>query len=143
MAPDLFLFLSMAKRIRQNIILFFVWLVLWWLIFLYLDNHPGEKASIMPSLQILWHKALWLWFRVVGKNPESIAVKATLIRNFDELAYLVESNITCIEPSTIDEIQKYRDEVNALSYDIVIGQQYLYYTRASNLKKQIDDACAN
>lgn len=70
-------------------------------------------------------------------------MKATLIRNFDELAYLVESNITCIEASTIDEIQKYREEVNALPYDIVIGQQYLYYTRAANLKKQIDDACAN
>lgn len=131
----------MNKQIRQNIVLLCGGIVLWTCVLLYLDNHPGEKASIMPSLEILGQKVLWLGFRLVGKDPQNLVVKSSLIKNFDELAFLISSNPGCVDPDIIKTVQKSRDELADMSYDVAATQQYLYYSRAIEIKSQIEKDC--
>lgn len=132
----------MKKRLYQNVLILIVGLILRWFILSYLSQHPWEKASIMPSLKMLWEKALWLSFRITGRDPSLIERKSSLIKNFDELAYLVSNNPSCVSPELVATIQKSRDDLAVMSYDAIATQQYLYYSRAIDLKQKIDEYCS-
>ena len=122
--------------------LFFVLgILLWVVIGYYLIQHPGERASLIPSLEMLSQKVQGVWFRIIGKDPDTIKIKSSLEKNFDELAYLVDNSTGCVSPDLVTKLQNYRDEVWKLSYDDIPAQQYLYYTRAVEIKWEIEEKC--
>ncbi len=131
----------LESKFRMNIILLCIGLVLWWTIFLYLNNHPWEKASILPSLQILAQKWESMRYRITKKNPEVIAVKNSLIKSFDELQYLTEWSEKCRTSWLLGEIEKGKKEVEKLSYEEVISKRNLYLIEISTIKDKIDTTC--
>jgi hypothetical protein len=65
----------MEARLRQNIIFFVVGLCLWAMIFAYLETHPGEKASLLPSITLLVQKVQSVIYPLIGKDPKMIELR--------------------------------------------------------------------
>lgn len=131
----------MNTRLRQNIIYFGIGIIFWIAIAWYLGEHPGERASLMPSFRMLYQKWQSLLYTISGKNPEVITVKASLEKNFDELLYLVESNTSCMQTTLADDIINYKKSLHDLSYEEILNQQHTYYEYALSLKEKIEKDC--
>ncbi len=130
----------MLARLRHNMLILCIGLALWVLIFAYLNQHPGEKASLIPSFQMMGEKVLSIRYRVTGQDPDLIEKKSTLIKSYDELFYLVEK-AECKDAMMLIEISDARARVQNFSYDEINQYFFDYYQQAAVLKWRIDKEC--
>ncbi len=111
------------------------------MIFAYLDSHPGEKASILPSVTMLMQKVQSFGYTLIGRSSESITIKASLAKNFDELSYLLENNDDCKDPAIAKAIEDGRSQLKKVSFDNISSQQYGFYSMAVQIKAEIEKKC--
>lgn len=85
-------------------------------------------------------KVLTLWYRVTGQDPDLIEKKTFLIKNYDELFYLVEK-AECNDAMLVREISDARARVQKFDYDEINTYYYDYFQQAAVLKQKIDKEC--
>ena len=130
----------MKEKFIYNIKILFVGIALWWIIFAYLQEHPGEKQSILPSLQTLYHKWQIFFYTLLGEDSTSIQTKQSLQKMYSEISYLIESS-KCDDIALIQEVEENRTAIQALDYSQAQNNKYNYYLKAVDLKNKIEKQC--
>ena len=130
----------MKEKFIYNIKILCVGIILWWIIFAYLQQHPGEKQSIIPSLQTLYHKWQIFFYTLLGQDSESIQTKQSLQKMYSEISYLIESS-KCNADSLIQEVEENKSAINNLDYSQAQNNKYNYYLKAVDLKNRIETQC--
>ena len=130
----------MKEKFIYNIKILCVGIILWWIIFAYLQQHPGEKQSIIPSLQTLYHKWQIFFYTLLGQDSESIQTKQSLQKMYSEISYLIESS-KCNADSLIQEVEENKSAIDNLDYSQAQNNKYNYYLKAVDLKNRIETQC--
>ena len=123
----------MLARLRHNMLILCIGLALWVMIVAYLNQHPGEKASLIPAFQMMGEKVVSLRYRVTGQDPDLIEKKSTLVKTYNELIYLTEQ-ATCSDAMLIKEISDARTRFENFSYEDIAMYYFDYYQQAIVLK---------
>ncbi len=130
----------MKAKFIFNVKLLFVGIILWWIIFVYLQEHPGEKQSIVPSLQTLYHKWELFFYTLLGKDSESVQTKQSLQKMYSEISYLIESS-KCSDQALLQEVEENKAAIDLLDYSQAQNNKYNYYLKAVDLKNKIEEQC--
>lgn len=131
---------TMKAKFIFNVKLLFVGIILWWIIFVYLQEHPGEKQSIVPSLQTLYHKWELFFYTLLGKDSESVQTKQSLQKMYSEISYLIESS-KCSDQALLQEVEENKAAIDLLDYSQAQNNKYNYYLKAVDLKNKIEEQC--
>ena len=132
---------EMKKKITHSIKLLIVGAILIVCSILYLDRHPWEKASIMPSFQNLSFQWKLLLYKTLGKDTSSLEAKQEFTKIYSELNYLLESS-NCTDPDIIDDILKQQQHLSSIT-QYSESEQYNALTQAQNLKERIEQECSS
>lgn len=127
-------------QLIYNIKILVVGIILWWLIILHLNNHIGERESLMPSLEALYHKAQTSVYDILGKDTEQLETKFALQRVYKEISYLIEAS-NCHDEALLQEVQDHKIAVDNLNFSQAQNNRFNYYRQASNLKNKIEQQC--
>ena len=130
----------MKEKLIYNIKILIIGSVLWVIIVGYLQQHPGEKNAILPSLQTLYHKWEIFFYTLLGKDSESVKTKQSLEKMYSEISYLIESS-HCTDESLVQEVKENRVAIQALDYSQAQNNKYNYYLKAVDLKNKIEEQC--
>ncbi len=130
----------MKEKLIYNIKILIVGSILWVIIVGYLQQHPGEKNAILPSLQTLYHKWEIFFYTLLGKDSESVKTKQSLEKMYSEISYLIESS-QCTDESLVQEVKENRAAIQALDYSQAQNNKYNYYLKAVDLKNKIEEQC--
>ncbi len=133
--------IDIAEQFIYNLKVFVVGVILWVIIVWYLQNHPGERQAIMPSLQTLYHKAQVSIYGLFGRDVEQLETKFALQRIYSEINYLIESS-NCQDEELLAQVQEHKDAVDNLSNSQAQNNRFNYYRQAANLKNRIEQQCA-
>lgn len=130
----------MKEKLIYNIKILIIGSILWVIIVGYLQQHPGEKNAILPSLQTLYHKWEIFFYTLLGKDSESVKTKQSLEKMYSEISYLIESS-QCTDDALIQEVKENRAAIQALDYSQAQNNKYNYYLKAVDLKNKIEAQC--
>ncbi len=130
----------MKEKFIYNIKILVIGIMLWGIIFAYLQNHPWEKQSIVPSLQTLYHKWQIFFYTLLGQDSESVQTKQSLQKMYSEISYLIESS-KCSDQALLQEVKENRAAIEALDYSQAQNNKYNYYLKAVDLKNKIEAQC--
>ncbi len=130
----------MKAQFIYNLKILLIGLILWTIIIWYLQEHPWEKQSILPSIQTLYHKWELLFYSLLGKDSESIQTKQSLQKMYSEISYLIESS-KCSDQWLLEEVKENKAAINALDYSQAQNNKYNYYLKAVDLKNKIEAQC--
>ena len=131
----------MKEKFIFNLKLFVVGILLRTIIFSYLQSHTGEKQSLIPSLQTLYHKGQLFVYGLLGKNTEELETKYALEKIYNEISYLIEAS-HCSDEALLAEVNANKQAIEALDSTQAQQARYNYYRQASNLKSKIEAQCA-
>lgn len=131
----------MKEKFIFNLKLFIIGIVLRAIIFAYLQSHTGEKQSLIPSLQTLYHKAEIFIYGVLGKNTDQLETKYALDKIYNEISYLIEAS-HCTDEALLQEVEANKQAIADLTSTQAQEGRYNYYRQASNLKNKIEAQCA-
>jgi len=103
----------MEKETRKsfiwNIIKFIIWAVLLSISFVYLQNHPAEKVSVMSWFEVMYQRFQIFVHKVVGWDNELLKKKYSLEKYYSELIRMA-NNQKCIDPRIVKDInEKYSE----------------------------------
>jgi len=132
--------LLMKEKFIYNLKILLVGIILWWIIFVYLQEHPWEKQSIVPSLQTLYHKGQLFFYTLLGQDSESVQTKQSLQKMYSEISYLIESS-QCTDQALLQEVEENKAAIDALDYSQAQNNKYNYYLKAVDLKNKIEEQC--
>jgi hypothetical protein len=130
----------MKEKFIYNLKILLVGLILWTIIIWYLQTHPGEKQSIVPSLQTLYHKWEVFFYTLLWKDSESIETKQWLQKMYSEISYLIESS-KCSDQALLQEVEENKAAIALLDYSQAQNNKYNYYLKAVDLKNKIEEQC--
>lgn len=131
---------ELKERFIFNIKLFIIGSILWIVIFGYLQQHPGEKQSLIPSLQTLYNKGELMFYNILGYNSTNIETKQSLQKMYTEIAYLIEAS-QCDDEALLKEVEMNKKAIDALEYTQAENNKYNYYLKAVDLKNKIESQC--
>lgn len=103
----LLLFDSMDREQRDmfywNVVKFFVWIVLLSISYVYIQNHPAEKVSILSWFQVMYERGQVFVYDIFGKDSSILRQKHRLNQYYQELMRLAESR-SCVSPELLGSI---------------------------------------
>lgn len=94
-----------TKQFRNNLIKFFIWLVLLWMSWSYLQKHPAEKVSIFSGFEVLFQKIEIFVQNIFWEHWELLERKYSMEKYYKELIKMAENN-KCMDINQIKEIQE-------------------------------------
>lgn len=130
----------MERKFIFNLKMLLAGVILRVIIFWYLQQHPGEKQSLLPSLQTLYSKGEVFFYGLLGKDTASIETKQSLQKMYTEISYLIETS-HCDATALIQEVEESRAAIDALDYSQAQNNKYNYYLKAVELKDKIQKQC--
>jgi len=91
--------------IRKNLIKLVIWLVLLVFSWVYIQNHPAEKASIFSGFQVLWQRAVVYVHKITNTNSEAFQKKFDYEKTYQELINVAKNN-WCVDPNLLTELNE-------------------------------------
>jgi len=82
---------EMRTILKNNIIKFIIGLILLSISYVYIQQHPAEKASIFSGFQVLIQRVEIFFYKIFDKDSEGLKNKFDLEKTFDELISSSES----------------------------------------------------
>lgn len=130
----------MKEKFIYNLKILVIGSILWVIIIWYLQSHPWEKNSILPSLQTLYHKWEVFFYTLLGRDSESIQTKQSLQKMYSEITYLIESS-KCEDKNLLQEVKENKAAIESLNYSQAQNNKYNYYLKAVDLRNKIEEQC--
>jgi len=97
------------RMIIGNIIKFTIWIVLLTISYVYIQNHPAEKVSVLSGFEVMYQRANVFVHKVVGDKWDLLKKKYSLQKYYKELVRMAE-NQKCSDVDIIKELnQKYQE----------------------------------
>lgn len=97
----------MDKEIKKtfigNIVKFIIWGILLSISFIYLQNHPAEKASVFSWFEVMYQRVEVFVRWIFGNDSELLKQKHSLERYYEEMIRMAEDK-KCIDVSIIKEL---------------------------------------
>jgi len=115
------------KLFKNNTIKLIIGLLLLWLSFNYLNNHPAEKVSVWSGFSVLWQK-VEVWFHNVFTGKwEVLSQKYEYEKYLKELVKMAE-NKKCL---SVDIVKTLNDTYTEIKLDSVseFQQKLIKYKR--------------
>jgi hypothetical protein len=131
----------MKEKFIYNVKILVIWIILRFVIIWYLQQHPWEKQSLIPSLQTLYHKWEIFFYTLLGKDSDSIETKQSLQKMYAEISYLIESS-KCNNQALLQEVEENKTAIDGLDYSQAQTNKYNYYLKAVDLKNKIESQCS-
>ncbi len=132
----------MKTVLKNNVIKFFIWLVLLFISYWYISNHPAEKASIFSWFEVLVQKVEVYFYKLFNSDSESLQIKFDLEKTFEELRSTAKTN-SCVSSNIYDDIKEtYASLRKEKIWDIENNISF-YQRKVGEYKWLIDGACKN
>ena len=130
----------MKKIFRNNVIKFIIGVILLSISFVYIQNHPAEKASIFSGFQVLIQRAEVFFYKITKNNPEGLKTKFDYEKNFEELLSTAKNN-ACVKSNIVDEINEVELALKKERVSDIQNNLSYYQRKFSEYKSMIDNAC--
>ncbi|MEI6774183.1 MAG: hypothetical protein WCL18_05300 [bacterium] len=126
--------------IKKNLVKLIIGLVLLGFSFVYVQNHPAEKASIFSGFQVLWQRAVVYVHKITNTNSEAFQRKYDYEKTYEELINMVETK-QCTDSAILTEIHEtylslQKEGIKTLEENLP------GYIRKANEYKTMIDGCA-
>ncbi len=124
--------------VKKNVVKFLIGIVLLSFSFVYIQNHPAEKASIFSGFQVLWQRVVVYVHKITNTNSEAFQKKFDYEKTYQELMNMAETK-KCVAPEVLTEIgesyAKLQKEGVATLEENLPG----YIRKANEYKNMIDN----
>lgn len=104
------------KMFIGNIIKFIIGWILLVICFVYLGNHPAEKASVVSGFEVLYQKARILTHKVFYDDADVLEKKFNMEKVYKELIRTAEDS-KCVDVHILEEVTNKYHELKKLKGD--------------------------
>ena len=124
-----------------NVMKLIIGVVLLFISYGYLQNHPAEKVSVLSWFEIMYQRwQIWV-YDIVGKDVVGLKQKFRLIQYYQELIRTAE-NKKCSDVSLLKELHESYIDIRALSYDELAASLPELSARADEINVKIFAQCS-
>ena len=123
---------AMKKKLRNNIIELVIWLVLLWMCYVYIQNHPAEKISFFSWYKVIYQQSEIFFQNIFGHNGEWLKQKYSLESYYQVMITQAEEK-PCVDPEVVKDLHEtyaalQNEPKNTLDYklQIYIDKQYKF-----------------
>jgi len=123
---------AMKRKLRNNIIELVIWLVLLWMCYVYIQNHPAEKISFFSWYKVIYQQSEIFFQNIFGHNGEWLKQKYSLESYYQVMITQAEEK-PCVDPEVVKDLHEtyaalQNEPKNTLDYklQIYIDKQYKF-----------------
>jgi len=127
------------KFLRKNLIKLIIGLILLSFSYVYLQNHPAEKASIFSGFQVLWQRVVVYVHQVTNTNSEAFQKKFDYEKTYQELIFIAQSE-NCLDPNILNELNETYLQLRK-EWRKTLEENLPWYIRKANEFKWMLDDC--
>lgn len=126
----------------RNVMKLIVWLILLFVSYWYLQNHPAEKVSVVSGFEVMYQRwQIWV-YDLLGKDVVWLKQKFRLIQYYEELIRTAE-NKKCTDVSLLKELHDAYNSIKSLSYDELNSSLADLSARADEFNVKIFAQCTS
>lgn len=120
---------------------FFIWAILLFFSYNYINANPAEKTSIISWFSIIYQKAQMFFYWFFDTESKSLLEdKFNLERSYNELLTF-SNDVSCKEKINFEEIQNKITELQTSSLDEYKQNKLDFYKKFYEYNTQIKDNC--
>lgn len=124
-----------------NVMKLIVGVILLFISYGYLQNHPAEKVSVLSWFEVMYQRwQIWV-YDLVGKDVVGLKQKFRLIQYYQELIRTAE-NRKCADVSLLKELHDSYGAIRSLSYDELAWSLPDFSARADEINLKILAECS-
>ena len=123
---------AMKKKLIHNVIELVIWLVLLWMCYVYIQNHPAEKISFFSWYKVIYQQSEIFFQNLFGKNGDLLKQKYSLESYYQVMITQAEEK-PCVDADVIKDLHEtyaaLQDEPkNTLDYRLqfYVDKQYKF-----------------
>lgn len=131
---------EMRIILRNNVIKFIIGVILLSISFVYIQDHPAEKASIFSGFEVLVQRVEIFLYKITNKDSEWLKVKFDYEKNFEELLTTAKNN-SCVKANVVDELNEVLLALKKERLAELESNLWHYKRKFSEYKSMIDSAC--
>ncbi len=107
----------------------------------YLQNHPAEKVSVLSGFEVMYQRwQIWV-YDIVGKDVVGLKQKFRLVQYYEELIRTAE-NKKCADLNLLKELHESYIAIRSLSYDELTDSLPDLSARADDINIKIFAECS-
>jgi hypothetical protein len=123
-----------------NIVKFIIGIVLLSISYIYIQNHPAEKVSILSWFQVMYERGQVFVYDIFGKDSSVLRQKHRLNQYYQELMRLAESR-SCVWPELLSNIfETYMNFSQSTIQELDESISY-FSAKANELDLSIQESC--
>ena len=96
---------AMKKRLIHNLIELVIWVILLWMCYLHLQNHPAEKISFFSWYKVIYQQTEIFFQNLFGKNGEWLRQKYSLESYYQAMITLSEEK-PCVDSEIVKDLHE-------------------------------------
>jgi len=96
---------AMKKRLRNNLIELVIWLVLLWMCYVYIQNHPAEKISFFSWYKVIYQQTEIFFQNLFGHNWDLLKQKYNLESYYQVMITQAEEK-PCVDPDLVKDLHE-------------------------------------
>ena len=96
---------AMKKKLIHNLIELFVWLVLLWMCYGYLQSHPAEKISFFSWYKVIYQQTEIFFQNIFGKNGDLLKQKYSLESYYQVMITQAEEK-PCVDSEVVKSLHE-------------------------------------
>ena len=123
-----------------NIVKFVIGIILLSISYIYIQNHPAEKVSILSGFQVMYERWQLFVYDILGKDSSVLRQKHRLNQYYQELMRLAESR-SCVEPELLADIFETYMHFSQQSNEELSESISYFSIKATEFDNAIQQAC--
>lgn len=96
---------AMKKKLIHNLIELVVWLILLWMCYVYIQNHPAEKVSFFSWYKVIYQQTEIFFHNLFGHNWEWLRQKYNLESYYQVMITQAEEK-PCVDPVVVKDLHE-------------------------------------
>lgn len=132
----------MKSILKWNIIKFFVWSVLLFACYVYVQSYPAEKIAITSGFEVMMQKfeVVFDWF--VHHNSDALESRFNYEKAYVELINIAQGN-GCTDSSLLPEMEQTLNDFKNESSSNIANTLPGYIRKATEFKARVEQQCKN
>lgn len=123
-----------------NVMKLIVWLVLLFISYGYLQEHPAEKDAAIAGPKIMYERWQMFVYDIIGKDVVRLKQKFSLIQYYNELIQTAQKR-KCTDLVMLQELDEANKSLNSASYDDLPTLLPELSNKAQEFDRKIDATC--
>ena len=123
---------AMKKRLRNNLIELVIGLILLWMCYVYIQNHPAEKISFFSWYKVIYQQTEIFFQNLFGHNGDLLKQKYSL-ESYYQVMITQSEEKPCVDPEVVKDLHEtyaalQKEPKNTLEYklQLYIEKQYKF-----------------